>query len=207
MDIRNNLPFCCNLIIAFVIVIYPAGQTGTLVDEAHPGSRKAANSRPDAISTDFSDWQISNADYRSQVNRMTEELECLALNIYFEARSEPSLGRRAVGHVVMNRVNHRDFPDSICDVVRQGGSRTSKQCQFSWWCDGLPDTPYNRKLWLKSLKLAVEIYAGRSKDPTGGALWFHADHTNPDWSRSFQRGPKIGHHIFYRESRPRSRIL
>ncbi|MGH8549587.1 MAG: cell wall hydrolase [Methylococcales bacterium] len=207
MDIRNNLPLSCNLIIAFVIVIYPAGQTGSLVDEANPVSTEEANSRADSVSTGLADWQISNADYRSLVKRMTEDLECLALNIYFEARSEPVLGRRAVGHVVMNRVNHRGFPDSICDVVRQGGSRTPKQCQFSWWCDGLPDKPYNRALWLKSLKLAVEIYAGRSKDPTGGALWYHADYTNPHWSRTFQRGPKIGHHIFYRESRPKSRIL
>ncbi|MCI0732220.1 MAG: cell wall hydrolase [Methylococcaceae bacterium] len=204
MDIRKNLPFSCNLIIAFVIVIYPEGQPGSFTDEASQTAQEEKTSRSNSISTD---WSVSNADYRSPINRMTEDLECLALNIYFEARSEPALGRRAVGHVVMNRVNHRDFPDSICDVVRQGGSRTPKQCQFSWWCDGLPDKPYHRALWLKSLKLAVEIYTGRSNDPTGGALWYHADYANPGWSRTFQRGPKIGRHIFYRESRPRSNIL
>jgi spore germination cell wall hydrolase CwlJ-like protein len=30
-----------------------------------------------------------------------------------------------------------------------------------------------------------------------GALWFHANYVDPSWSRIFERGPKIGLHIFY----------
>ncbi len=53
----------------------------------------------------------------------------------------------------------------------------------------------------------MEIYFGASKDPTGGALWYHADYTNPNWTKNFQRARKIGRHIFYRESRPKTNIL
>ncbi|MGH8553649.1 MAG: cell wall hydrolase, partial [Methylococcales bacterium] len=159
------------------------------------------------------DWSLSADRFGSgargamQGFRIREDLDCLALNIYFEARSESTLGRRAVGHVVMNRVNHRDFPHSICEVVRQGGSRVLNRCQFSWWCDGQSDIPYNRVQWILALKLAYNIYTGASKDPTGGALWYHADYSNPTWGRAFRRGPKIGRHIFYRESHAKSRFL
>ena len=63
------------------------------------------------------------------------ELECLAQNIYFESRSETTSGKRAVAHVVLNRVSSKRFPSTICDVVQQGGSKLNR-CQFSWWCDG-----------------------------------------------------------------------
>ena len=126
-----------------------------------------------------------------------EELTCLALNIYFEALSEPVVGQRAVAHVVMNRVADRRFPATACQVIRQGGEQARYRCQFSWWCDGRSDRPRNRKLWQLAKVLAQEVYWGRSKDPTSGALWYHADYVNPYWGKVFKKGPKIGQHIFY----------
>jgi len=134
------------------------------------------------------------------------EVTCLALNIYFEARSEPETGKLAVGHVVMNRVLSERFPATVCDVVRQGGEVRRHRCQFSWWCDGQSDTPRNRLEWERSTQLALEIYWGRSEDPTGGALWYHADYVNPNWRGSFVEGPKIGRHIFYSEPVRRTQL-
>ena len=125
------------------------------------------------------------------------ELRCLALNIYFEARSEPEAGKYAVGHVVMNRVAHRRFPKSICRVIRQGGYKRRHRCQFSWWCDGQSDKPRNVSAWGESRRIAAAIYTGTSQDPTHGALWNHADYVKPAWRSDFQRGPKIGRHVFY----------
>jgi len=125
------------------------------------------------------------------------EIECLALNIYFEARGEPEVGQLAVGHVVMNRVSSKRFPGTVCDVVQQGGALRRYRCQFSWWCDGRSDTPGNKRLWEKSAELALNVYWGRSADPTAGALWYHADYVKPYWREKFARGPKIGRHIFY----------
>ena len=132
----------------------------------------------------------------------SNELYCLALNIYFEARGESELGQKAVGHVVMNRVVNTKFPDSVCKVVRQGGDRKLNRCQFSWWCDGRSDIPTNLASWHQSIRVAREIYFGKSSDPTQGALWYHAEYAHPYWKKAFLRGPKIGKHIFYRNRRP-----
>ncbi|MEM7170233.1 MAG: cell wall hydrolase [Pseudomonadota bacterium] len=126
-----------------------------------------------------------------------QELECLAQNIYFEARSEPVRGQIAVAHVVLNRVSAERFPNTICEVVKQGGEIRRHQCQFSWWCDGKSDKTTDRSAWIGALKLAREIYGRRSEDPTGGALWYHADYVYPSWRHQFVTGPKIGRHIFY----------
>lgn len=127
------------------------------------------------------------------------EVECLALTVYFEARGEPDDGKRAVAHVVMNRVSDRRFPDTVCGVVRQGGETDRHRCQFSWWCDGRRDTPANAAAWKRSADVAYWAFKGFSKDPTGGALWFHAESSSPSWRKAFQRGPKIGGHVFYRD--------
>jgi spore germination cell wall hydrolase CwlJ-like protein len=134
------------------------------------------------------------------------EIECLALNIYFEARGESETGQLAVGHVVMNRVNSKRFPSTVCDVVQQGGELRRHRCQFSWWCDGRSDTPRNKRLWEKSAELALNVYWGRSADPTEGALWYHADYVKPYWRKVFERGPKIGRHIFYSQAPRKTQV-
>lgn len=128
---------------------------------------------------------------------VSEELQCLALNIYHEARSEPDDGKYAVGHVVMNRVQDPRYPNSICGVVQDGGQDELHRCQFSWWCDGESDIPRESAAWQKSKMIANYVYWGFSKDPTFGALWYHADYVRPTWRRALLRGPAIGRHIFY----------
>ena len=78
-----------------------------------------------------------------------KQVECLAKNIYFEARNQSEYGKFAVANVTMNRVKDPRFPNTICDVVFQG-PRVKKRvggCQFSWYCDGKPDKIYNKRLW------------------------------------------------------------
>jgi spore germination cell wall hydrolase CwlJ-like protein len=134
------------------------------------------------------------ADAQTDVRR---EIECLALTIYFEARGEPDIGKLAVGHVVENRAENPLFPDRICDVVKQAPPKAASHCQFSWWCDGASDRPVDGKSWQRSRALARRIFWGYSKDPTGGALWYHADYVNPSWGMALKRGPHIGRHVFY----------
>ena len=126
------------------------------------------------------------------------ELECLALTIYFEARGEIELGKLAVGHVVMNRAQHPLFPPRVCQVVRQGGEKLRYRCQFTWWCDGRSDRPKDRRAWEQSRALARAIYWDYSRDPTAGALWYHADTARPRWRAGLARSRKIGRHVFYR---------
>ena len=125
------------------------------------------------------------------------DLECLALNIYHEARSEPEVGQLAVAAVTLNRVESESFPDSICQVVKQGGEDLHR-CQFSWWCDGKKDTPTNREAWDTALRIGWLSLQGKTSDPTKGALYYHANYVAPKWSRKFERTARIGAHLFYR---------
>ena len=54
--------------------------------------------------------------------------------------------------------------------------------------------------------MAQDVYWGGTEDPTQGALWYHADYVMPYWGRVFQRGPKIGRHIFYLGRKERVRV-
>jgi spore germination cell wall hydrolase CwlJ-like protein len=128
---------------------------------------------------------------------LSQSLDCLALNIYHEARGESLDGRVAVAQVVMNRVGDPEFPGQVCEVVRQGGERPRDRCQFSWWCDGRGDLPDDLVAWTGSKDLARRILAGSVDDPTGGALWYHADHVSPGWEMDIIRRAKIGRHVFY----------
>jgi spore germination cell wall hydrolase CwlJ-like protein len=126
-----------------------------------------------------------------------QEIGCLALTIYHEARGESERGKLAVGHVVMNRAHSVLFPASVCDVVREGGQQLHR-CQFSWWCDGRSDRPKDQAARRESLRLAEKIYYGCTRDPTAGALWYHSTAVKPSWSKSFGPGKRIDRHVFYR---------
>lgn len=126
-----------------------------------------------------------------------DEVRCLALTIYFEARGEPAMGRRAVAHVVMNRVADSRFPASVCGVVRQGGERMRYRCQFTWWCDGRSDRPRSLDQWYRALATALDVYCGGTHDPTDGALWYHAVYVAPPWRAHLVRLRQIGRHLFY----------
>ena len=134
--------------------------------------------------------------------KVEDELSCLALTVYFEARGEPDLGKAAVAHVVLNRVSDDRFPDSICKVVRQGGQQTRYRCQFTWWCDGLSDKPRKGPDWELTKTMARKVFWGYSEDPTKGALWYHADYVRPGWASAYEKTSKIGRHIFYNDGNP-----
>lgn len=118
-------------------------------------------------------------------------IECMALNIYHEARGEPELGMEAVAWVTLNRVESESYPDDICKVVYQPS-------QFSWTTKK-DQTPYETESWEKALDVADYVLdESNTDDPTDGALYFHNRKVKPKWSRKFIRTQKIGNHIFYR---------
>jgi spore germination cell wall hydrolase CwlJ-like protein len=123
--------------------------------------------------------------------------ECLAEAIYFESRGEPIEGQVAVAEVVLNRVDDRQFPKTICGVTNQGAG-SGRGCQFSYACDGLSDTMKSPDARERSGKLAKMMLDGRPRALTDGATYFHTRAVRPDWSRRFTRTAAIGHHLFYR---------
>jgi len=148
---------------------------------------------------------VQAATYQAPINvsmhrtaaKHQRALKCLAMNIYWEARSEPLAGQVAVAAVTLNRVEDRRFPDDVCKVVRQGGEIRRHRCQFSWWCDGKKDVPLEAEAWRRANTLARLTSAGVIEDPTGGAMWYHADYVEPYWAEAKKQVTKIGKHIFY----------
>jgi len=138
-----------------------------------------------------------------------EEWNCLAENIYFEARGEPKRGKIAVAMVTLNRVKSEKFPNTICEVVKQADySKWWKEthnkmvplrnrCQFSWWCDGIPEKINDHNAWRKARNIAYRVLQGRHKDVTFGSLYYHAERVTPTWSSTFSVATVIGNHIFY----------
>jgi spore germination cell wall hydrolase CwlJ-like protein len=132
---------------------------------------------------------------------------CLAQNIYFEAANQPDAGRMAVAHVVLNRVEDGQFPNTVCDVVYQAkwGKNWKgndypirNKCQFSWFCDGKSDEPTDSVTWMESIKLAGWILDGSYPDITEGALWYHAKTVDPYWNDFLEETVIINDHIFYK---------
>lgn len=125
-----------------------------------------------------------------------EELECLAKNVYFEARGEPEAGRVAVAHVTLNRVGANSFPDTICGVVRQGGRQPP--CQFEWYCNDKSNRPADAVAWLDAQAIAYRVLTGAEEDPTDGALYFHNVALKPGWAALRTGTTIIGRHVFFR---------
>ena len=124
-------------------------------------------------------------------------LECLTSAIYYEAAQESTDGQRAVAQVVLNRVRHPAFPNSVCGVVYEGSTRATG-CQFTFTCDG--------SMAPRADALAVEprpqgrrggaqrrVYA-----PVGYATHYHANYVVPYWASSLVKTAVEGAHIFYR---------
>ena len=136
----------------------------------------------------------------------TSELRCLALNIYWEARSEPLDGQLAVAGVTLNRVASKKFPNTICEVVKQTKRPRLHRCQFSWNCDGESDIPKDLKSWRNAQQLARLFTAGIYQDPTGDALWYHANYVEPYWADSMKQTARIGRHLFYKKAPKRNAV-
>ena len=129
---------------------------------------------------------------------LSSVLMCLALNVYHEARSDSMLGQYAVAHVVMNRVQSDRYPDNVCDVVHQGYSKGKHKCQFSWYCDGKPDTPTEHRAWALASLVAYDVMIGTVPDVTDGATHYHATYVKPYWADHYTKTVQHGSHIFYK---------
>jgi len=141
---------------------------------------------------------------------ISQDEHCMALNIYHEARSDNLAGKFAVADVVINRVYDTRYPNTVCGVIYQGDHKPSwkdpntlvpvrNRCQFSWYCDGKSDHPYDGDAWRESVLISTQIMGdGKYRGLTEGATHYHADWIEPYWAPTLQQVGTIGSHIFYR---------
>ncbi|UJW85310.1 cell wall hydrolase [Devosia sp. SL43] len=127
-----------------------------------------------------------------------KELWCLATAIYFEARGESYRGQVAVAQVVQNRVKDRRYPDTICGVVFQNQNRRNS-CQFSFACDGIPETINDSKSWAQAQDIARRFAAGELYlTEVANATHYHATYVRPAWAPRMTKVTQIGLHVFYK---------
>lgn len=111
-------------------------------------------------------------------------IELLARVINGEARGEPYEGQVAVGAVVLNRVDHPSFPNSISGVVYQKGAFTA-----------VDDGQINAEMYASSHRAARDALNGW--DPTNGAIYYYNPRTATNqWIRTREVVCTIGQHVF-----------
>jgi spore germination cell wall hydrolase CwlJ-like protein len=136
----------------------------------------------------------------THASRRANELQCLAENIYFEARGEPLEGQYAVAEVTLNRRWAQKFPHTICEVVhetRWDPSRRRFVADFSWTELGM-QSPQDGPAWKQAVAVASAAYDDRLTPVVPGALFYHATSVRPGWSRNRRAVGTIGNHVFYR---------
>ena len=142
-----------------------------------------------------------------------EHVQCLAVNIYHEARDQGTAGKLAVSAVVLNRVNDKRFPNTVCEVVLQAHMKKSwktglpipirNKCQFSYYCDGKSEKYKELDALLQVIDTSELILKGVMLEQTIGATHYHTWKVSPHWSRSptFVKLGRVGTHIFYLDKR------
>jgi N-acetylmuramoyl-L-alanine amidase len=120
----------------------------------------------------------------------SRELECLAVGVYFEAKSEPLAGQLAVGQVIANRANSGRFPKSYCGVLFQ-------RSQFSFVRGrSYPHIARGSRQWANAVAIAKIVDQQLHASPVPNALFFHAKRVQPRWRLT--RVGSVGNHVFYR---------
>lgn len=138
-----------------------------------------------------------------------KDLECMATNMYFEARNQNTdAAMAAVGYIVLNRVAARRYQNTVCGVVYEGkrisGQYVKNKCQFSWVCDGTPNvvSPHNaieRDAWERSKRIAYGVLSRTIDNPIGSATMYHATYVSPYWMDAYDMVVQVEDHIFYQK--------
>ena len=115
---------------------------------------------------------------------------CLALNIYWEARNQNIAGQLAVAQVTLNRFYDPRYPDDVCKVVYD-------HKQFSWYWDGQPDRPKEKRAWEKAVLIASAAMDGSGHAELQGVTHYHAVYSQPYWKDYMTKVAMIGDHVFY----------
>ena len=120
----------------------------------------------------------------------SRELECLAVGIYFESKSESLAGQLAVGHVIADRAKSGRFASTYCGVLFQ-------RSQFSFVRGKSYPAPARAgRQWHNAVAVAKIVDQKLHSSPVPNALFFHAKRVSPRWRLS--RIGSVGNHIFYR---------
>ena len=216
----NGIVTLMNITTIGVLVAFAAYATGTTIisgdEQVHDNSIEIV------IPVQVDPNQRIDMEYFLIDPYKFEQEFCLAQNIFFESSVDNKAGMAAVADVVLNRVKHSYYPNTICEVVYQAKMKESwktkqfddlhdserkyipvkHKCQFSWYCDGKSDDiPLGSENWVKAQMIAWDIMHNDGlRGITEGATHYHATYVKPNWASQHNMDlvGRIGLHIFYR---------
>jgi len=123
-------------------------------------------------------------DQKARIQLDDNELDLLARAVHAEAKGEPYEGQVAVAAVILNRVAHPEFPNTIAGVLYE-------PLAFQIVANGTINQPADQL----AIQAATEAING--VDPTNGALYFfNPAKTSNQWIRSRPVVKTIGKHVF-----------
>ena len=123
-------------------------------------------------------------------NPGNREMECLAVGIYYESKSEPLAGQLAVGQVIANRSHSGRFAPTYCGVLFQ-------RSQFSFVRGhSYPPPARASRQWENAVAVAKIVDQKLHVSSDAKALFFHAKRVSPGWKLA--RLGSVGNHVFYR---------
>lgn len=200
------LAACCMLAGTSVVAADDAGSTAT-ADALRKAETRGLNSVSDTRLAGLLEEPATASDVsftRSWIDAQPKakggaHWKCLSEALYFEARGETVKGQFAVAEVIMNRVRSARFPDNVCGVINQGTGKRY-QCQFTYTCDGNPETIHEPRAFDRVSKVARAVLDGRAPDLVKGATHYHTTAVRPRWSRVYTKTAAIGVHVFYRHT-------
>lgn len=134
-----------------------------------------------------------------ETERVRHQVDILARTLYGEARGEGPQGMEAVGHVILNRVNHQKWGQNIAEVAQ-------RKEQFSCWNHYDHNSRLIRRVdltdpkFMEAFRIAQKLVLRDLRDdPTRGATHFHNIYVAPPWRDGMIQTARIGGHVFYRD--------
>lgn len=119
-----------------------------------------------------------------------KQILCLALGLYHEARGEPEIGRRAVGHVILNRI--RQSGQSACPTIWKTG-------QFQWTRRPKKKLlPREEQVWKELQEQAVTLMRSDPDITNGATMFYNARVVTPKWAKRGVVTAQYGDHVFIR---------
>ena len=141
---------------------------------------------PDGIAGPATLAKIGLSSGSTTSYNQSSAVNLLAMAINGEARGEPYVGQVAVGAVILNRVEHSSFPNSIAGVIYQPGAFTA-----------VSDGQINMSVSDSCIRAARDALGGW--DPVGGAIYYYNPATATNrWIRTRPVVATIGKHVFCR---------
>lgn len=136
--------------------------------------------------------RINNLDQPSK-----DDIECIAWNLYFEARGGTRNEQIAVAYIPINRTKHKKFSKDICTNVFQYNYVNGKKAfQFVWASYKIgKNWKIEYDTWIKMQEIAVDVYQEIIKDPAHGSVYF--SHKSADWAPNVKKIP-LGSHVFWK---------